>query len=83
MVSKFYPNAALYEPPPAYDGHGRPRVKGAKLPTPQEVVAQAPRARLNVAWYGGGRRDVEVVSGTGQWVQGGTRPGCGPLGVRA
>jgi hypothetical protein len=70
-VSKFYPNAALYEPPPAYDGHGRPRVKGAKLPTPQEVVAQAPRARLNVAWYGGGRRDVEVVSGAGHWYQAG------------
>jgi hypothetical protein len=71
VVSKFYPNAALYEPPPAYEGHGRPRVKGAKLPTPQEVVAQAPRARLNVAWYGGGRRDVEVVSGTGHWYKAG------------
>jgi hypothetical protein len=42
LVSKFYPNAALYEPPPAYDGHGRPRVKGARLPTPQEVVAITP-----------------------------------------
>lgn len=71
VVSKFYPDAALYEPPPAYDGHGRPRVKGAKLPTPQEVVAQAERTRLNVAWYGGGRRDVEVVSGIGHWYRAG------------
>src|SRR5262245_1486302 len=39
VVSKFYPNAALYEPPPPYTGHGRPRDKGAKLPSPQEVVA--------------------------------------------
>jgi hypothetical protein len=30
-----------------------------------------PRQRLNVAWYGGGRRDVEVVTGTGQWYQAG------------
>jgi hypothetical protein len=71
LVSKFYPDASLYEPPPAYSGHGRPRVKGDKLPTPQEVVATAPRTHLNVAWYGGGRRDVEVVSGTGHWYQAG------------
>ena len=71
MVSKFYPNANLYEPPPAYAGNGRPRVKGRKLPTPQEVVATAERTRLNVAWYGGGRRDVEVVTGTGHWYKAG------------
>jgi hypothetical protein len=71
VVSKFYANANLYEPPPPYAGNGRPRVKGAKLPTPQEVVDQAPRTRLNVAWYGGGRRDVEVVSGTGYWYKAG------------
>jgi len=67
LVSKFYPNANLYERPPEYSGHGRPRVKGAKLPTPQEVVAGAARTQWNVSWYGGGRRDVETVSGIGQW----------------
>jgi DDE superfamily endonuclease/Archaeal putative transposase ISC1217 len=71
VVSKFYPNANLYEPPPAYAGHGRPRVKGAKLPTPQEVVATAPRTYLNVAWYGGGRRDVAVLTQTGHWYKAG------------
>jgi len=72
LVSKFYPNAALYEPAPPYSGHGRPRVKGAKRPSPQQVVGQAgKRHRLNVAWYGGQRRAVEVVSGTGQWYQAG------------
>lgn len=71
LVSKISPKANLYEPPPAYSGHGRPRVKGARLPRPQEVVATAARTRLNVAWYGGGRRDVEVVSGTGQWYKAG------------
>jgi hypothetical protein len=71
LVSKFYPDARLYEPPPEYKGKGRPRVKGAKLPKPREVVAKAGRTRLNVAWYGGGRRDVEVVSGTGHWYKAG------------
>jgi hypothetical protein len=71
VVSKFYPNANLYEPPPTYAGNGRPRVKGGKLAIPQEVVATAERTRLNVAWYGGGRRDVEVVTGTGHWYKAG------------
>jgi len=34
-------------------------------------VAQAPRTAMNVPWYGGGRRDVEVVNGTGQWYKAG------------
>jgi hypothetical protein len=71
VVSKFPATANLYEPPPPYAGQGRPRLKGAKLPSPQEVVARAKRTRLNVAWYGGGRRDVELVSGVGHWYRGG------------
>jgi hypothetical protein len=71
VVSKFYADANLYEPPPPYSGKGRPRVKGGKLPPPQEEVAQAERTRLNVAWYGGGRREVDVVSGTGHWYKAG------------
>jgi hypothetical protein len=71
LVSKFYPDAQLYEPPPPYAGRGRPRVKGAKLPTPEQVVASSARTPGNVAWYGGGRRHVETVSGTGWWYQAG------------
>jgi len=71
VVSKFHSDANLYEPPPADTGKGRPRVKGAKLLAPRQVVATAPRTRLNVAWYGGGRRDVEVVTGTGYWYKSG------------
>jgi hypothetical protein len=71
LVSHFHGNAALYEAPPPYTGHGRPRVKGTKLPAPQEVVAQSARTRLRVGWYGGGRRTVEVVSGVGHWYQSG------------
>jgi hypothetical protein len=78
LVSHFYPDANLYEVPPPYAGNGRPRVKGAKLPSPQEVVARSQRTRLNVSWYGGGRRDVEVVSGVGHWY----KSGVGLVAVR-
>jgi len=70
VVSKFYGDAALYEPPPPRPQGtiGRPRVKGQKLPSPQGVVANtAQRTRLTVAWYGGSTRDIEVVTGTGHW----------------
>ena len=76
-VSKFYPNANLYAPPrrPAPTAKkpvGRPPEKGKKLPSPEQVVARCRRRRrLNVAWYGGGRRDVAVVTGTGLWYQSG------------
>jgi hypothetical protein len=70
LVSKFYGDAALYEPPPPRTPRsmGRPRVKGQKLASPQEVVANtAERTRLTVAWYGGSSRDIEVITGTGYW----------------
>jgi hypothetical protein len=75
LVSKFHPRANLYQPPPTVVGkrpNGRPRRKGSRLPSPQQAVARSPRGRHNVAWYGGGRRDVELVSGLGQWYKGGS-----------
>jgi hypothetical protein len=70
VVSKFYGDAALYEPPPRRTRRtiGRPRVKGQKLPSPREEVAHSTRrTRLAVAWYGGTSRDVEMVTGIGHW----------------
>lgn len=64
-------------PPPVVPGKkpsGRPRQHGKKLPGPAEVVQQTPprqRQRLNVAGYGGGRRDVAVVTGTASWDEAG------------
>lgn len=80
FVSRFYPDAALYELPPAVEftakgrrkNSGRPRVKGDKTDTPQQVVAKSEqRERLLVDWYGGGQRNVEVVSQTGHWYKAG------------
>jgi hypothetical protein len=73
LVSRFYPDANLYAPPPVLKGkrNGRPRKKGRKLARPADVVKRSPRSRLTVAWYGGGQRRIEVVSGTGHWYKNG------------
>jgi DDE superfamily endonuclease len=74
LVSRFYPTANLYAPPPVGPRNpkgGRPRKKGPKQPSPQAVVAQAKRQRVTAQWYGGATRRVEVVSGTGHWDTGG------------
>jgi hypothetical protein len=75
FVSKFYPDANLFEPPPPVPGKRpahRPRKKGKELPDPAQVVRDTPsRPVLTVAWYGGQRRRVEVVTGTGLWYRSG------------
>jgi hypothetical protein len=67
-------NAALYDPPPPPSGkRGRPRVKGERqiklaqrLKDPQTVWQT-----LEVAWYGGQRRDIEVISQCARWYKSG------------
>lgn len=71
LVSKFHPDANLFEPPPPYRGQGRPRVKGDRRLKPRAAVAAARRRKLTVGWYGGGTRRVEVVTGTGHWYKAG------------
>lgn len=75
FVSKFYPTANLFEALPPISGKRpahRPRKKGEELPSPVQVVnATANRPTLSVAWYGGGRRRVEVVTGVGSWYRSG------------
>ncbi len=70
LVSKFYRDAALHEAAPVLEkkANGRPRKKGARLPTPEQSVEEnKKRQQLKVAWYGGARRTIEVVSGKGFW----------------
>lgn len=71
FVGKFYADAALYDPPPSYSGKGRPRVKGARRPRPEDWVAQSQGFKTQVDWYGGARRKVELIGGTGHWYKSG------------
>lgn len=74
LVSKFYADANLYAPPPPVRGKkptGRPRRKGRQLPKPEQVAARRRPRLLHVAWYGGGRRAIAVVSDTGHWYRSG------------
>jgi hypothetical protein len=72
-VSKCHPEVNLFALP-VPSGRGRPRVKGERLPKPSEVVAIRPprsRRRRVVPWYGGGDRNVAVLSGAGNWYKSG------------
>lgn len=73
FVGRFYAKANLFGWPPKRRSRkgGRPRLKGRKLAVPKNVVKRSKRRRLQVSWYGGGLRRVEVVSGTGLWYKAG------------
>ena len=69
MVTRLRLDAALYEPAPAYSGIGRPRKKGARLPTLRSLLT-APQTRwtkLELPWYGGKSRPMEITSATAVW----------------
>ena len=72
LVSKLHPDANVFDPPPPYAGKGRPRVKGTRLPKPRQAVdAATTLTPLKVGWYGGGRRQVDTLTGTGHWYKAG------------
>jgi hypothetical protein len=79
VVTRLRLDAALYEPaPPREPGRGgRPRKKGQRLPTLEQVAAD-PKTRwqrLTVArWYGEVNRLVEIASGTAVWYHAGKPP---------
>jgi hypothetical protein len=75
-VTRLRLDAALYAPaPPRRPGAiGRPRTKGARLPTLAAVLAdrEMPWRRVVVpGWYGEGDRVVEICSGTAVWCHAG------------
>lgn len=75
LVSRLRLDASLYGDPPVYSGIGRPRKKGQRLPSPQEVAAD-PATRwytATVAWYGATRKRVQWCVGEGRWYK------CGNL----
>jgi len=69
LVSLLHPRAHLCTaPPPRRQGQmGRRRVRGSKLPHPQDAVANAQRKRSTVGWYGGQKRRVEFISQAAHW----------------
>jgi hypothetical protein len=73
LVSKFFGDANLYEPPPQRNKgtNGRPRKKGRPMEKPEAVVARSKAKKMKVGWYGGGTRQVEVVTGKGHWFKSG------------
>ena len=72
LVSKLHPDANLYDPPGPYRGRGRPPVKGARRAKPSAAAGPAAtREDLDVAWYGGGRRRIDVVGEAAHWFKSG------------
>lgn len=75
LVSRFHPEANLYDPPPPAKHNpkgGRPRLKGRKRAAPRAVVKDSKGRRFTVSWYGGQSRRVGLISGTGCWYKGGS-----------
>lgn len=71
-ITRLRLDAALYQPaPPRPRGAvGRPRSKGARLPTLADVLADptTPWQRVTVpGWYGEGDRIIELHAGTAVW----------------
>jgi hypothetical protein len=79
MVTRFRLDAALYEPAPEREAgqKGRPRKKGARLPTLEQVL-EDPQTRWKKVtipdWYGEGPKTVELVSDTAVWFHSGMPP---------
>src|SRR3712207_4567901 len=75
-ITRLRLDAALYEPaPPRPPGTiGRPRKKGARLPTLFDLLADAStswQAVVVQGWYGTGEREIEITSATAVWRHGG------------
>ena len=69
VITRLRLDAALYEPAPPYAGRGRPRKKGQRLLTPQQVIDNptTPWTRLTLPWYGQAQRPLDVFSTTVVW----------------
>jgi len=72
LITRLRLDAQLYDPAPTRKAGqtGRPRVKGARRPAPQQVLAH-PQTKWTLIeidhWYGGQKREVEVYTETAIW----------------
>ena len=69
VITRLRLDAALYEPAPLYSGKGRPRKKGKRLPTLQQILKNEDTfwTRLKVDWYDRQARDIELFSSQAVW----------------
>ncbi len=79
VVTRLRLDAALYEPAPERrpGTTGRPRKKGARLPTLKQLLADPATAWRRVTitgWYGEPERAVELTSATAVWFHSGLPP---------
>ncbi len=78
VVTRLRLDAALYTPAPfRRSGQtGRPRLKGARLPTLAKLLnsSETTWQRCIVTWYAGEKRSVEVASATAIWYHTGKPP---------
>lgn len=81
LVSRLRGDAALYDPPavPPPGRRGRKPKRGPRQPTPAARAADPGAAwgEAEVAWYGGRRKAMRVLTGAGLW----RAPGVGPVPV--
>ena len=78
MITRLRLDAALYAPaPPRQPGHlGRPRLKGARLPTLRQLLDMPSLmwTPTELAWYGATTRTMELASQTAVWYHSGKPP---------
>ncbi len=69
VITRLRLDAALYTPAPPYPGQGRPRKKGKRLPTPQQVIDHPKTVwtRVTLPWYNHQPRALDIATGTAVW----------------
>jgi hypothetical protein len=72
LITRLRLDAQLYDPAPKRKAgqNGRPRVKGARRPSPQQVLDNRKTKWTKIEvdhWYGGQKREVEIYTETAIW----------------
>jgi hypothetical protein len=78
VITRLRLDAALYRPAPARrrGQNGRPRLKGKRLPSLAQRLAQAhtPWQTCRLTWYGGELRRLQLATATAVWYSSGKPP---------